>query len=51
MLTTRNLEKLGRNFNVVKAILENLYAALARVKYRPCVAIKSVALVAPMACL
>ena len=51
MLTTGNFEKLGRNFNIVEAVLENLYAALTRVKYRPCVTIKSVALVACMACL
>ena len=51
MLTTRNLEKLGCDFNIVKAVLENLYAALTRVKCRPCVTIKPIALVARMASL
>lgn len=51
VLTTRNFEKLGRDFNVVEAVRENLYAALTRVKYCPRITIKSVALVACVACL
>lgn len=51
MLATRDFEKLGRYFNIVKAVLENLYAALARVERRPRVTIKSVTLITCMACL
>ena len=50
MVTTGNLEELGRELDVVRSVLDDLNATLARVVFQPRVAIEAVTLVACMAC-
>ncbi len=49
MCSTRNFEEFGRELDVVGPVLDDLDTALARVVFKPRVAIQTVALVAPMA--